>query len=82
MSNRKFQIEIQRSTLVMANAMIKAVKHPAAAVLSKVTDRIDKFLEEYPGTKYRLTAECVDDEKREDRESEEERADPSESHYR
>jgi hypothetical protein len=60
--SQKFQIEIARSTIMMANAMIKAIKHPAAAVLTKVTDRIDKFLEEYPGTKYRLTAECIDDE--------------------
>jgi len=79
---RKFTLEIQRSKIVMANAFIKSIKHPAAAVLSKLTDRIDAFLKDFPGDKYRLTAECIDDEKREDREAEEERAEASGSHYR
>ena len=74
---KRFTIEIQRSWIVMANTMIKTVKHPAAAMLGKVTKRIDEFLQEYPGDKYRLTAECIDNEPaREDREAEEERANP------
>jgi hypothetical protein len=82
---KKFTVEIQRSTVVMANAFIKTIKHPAATILSKITDRVDAFLKDYPGDKYRLTAECIDDAKPSgtaDREDEEERADPSEAHYR
>lgn len=83
---KKFQIEIQRSTLVMANAFVKSIKHPAAAMLGKLTEKIDAFLKDYPGTKYRLTAECIDDEKTSrdttDREAEEEQANPSGTHYR
>ena len=75
---KKFTLEIQRSWIVMANTMIKTVKHPAAAMLGKVTARIDAFLEEYPGNKYRLTAECIDDDEPrvEDREAAEERTNP------
>lgn len=82
---KKFTLEVQRSTIVMANAVLKTIKHPMAAVLSKVTARIDAFLEEYPGDKYRLTAECIDDKKSGesvDREAEEEQAEPAGGHYR
>ena len=76
---KRFQIEIQRSTIVMANAFIKTIKHPAAAVLTKITDRIDQFLKDYEGDKYRLTAECIDNESKTDRESSEEQANPRET---
>jgi hypothetical protein len=82
---KKFTLEIQRSTIVMANAFLKTIKHPMAAVLTKVTARVDAFLEEYPGDKYRLTAECIDDKRsatETDRESEEEQAEPAGGHHR
>jgi len=74
---KRFTIEFQRAHLVMANAFIKSIKHPMASILTKFTARVDEFLKDYPGDKYRLTAECIDNEKpRTDRESDEERANP------
>jgi hypothetical protein len=48
----------------------------------KIVERLEAFLRDHPGDRYRLTAECIDDEKREEREAEEEKADASGSHYR
>ena len=80
--SRIYEKDVQRSTIVMLNAMLKTIKHPAAAVLTKVADTIDGLLEKYPGKRYRLSVESIDDERRTDREAEEEQADPSENHYR
>ena len=59
---KRFTIEVQRAHIVLANTFVKTIKHPMASMLTKITARVDAFLEEYPGDKYRLTAECIDHE--------------------
>jgi hypothetical protein len=75
--SHKYTVTIQRAHLIMASAFLKTIKAPGAFLLGKLTSGIDNFLKDYPGDKYRLTAETIDDEIS-DRESSEEQANPRE----
>ena len=66
-----YQREVPASLIQIANGILKGIKHPAAAILGKVTTAVDEVLAKYPGQKYRLTIEAITEV--DDREANEER---------
>lgn len=86
----KYQVEVERWQVLGALAFVKKISAPGAFLIGKLTIQIENFLNRFPNAeKFRLTAEAVEAPKTEpktqnqnDREAEEEQADPSENHYR
>jgi predicted thioesterase len=67
-----YEKEVPSALIKMANGVLKTIKHPAAAILGKVTTTVDEVLAKFPGSHYRFVIEAVQDET-EDREASEER---------
>jgi len=67
-----YEKEVPASLIRIANGVLKTIKHPAAAILGKITTTVDEVMAKYPGTHYRFVIEAVSEET-EDREASEER---------
>ena len=66
-----YEKEVPASLIRIANGVLKTIKHPAAAILGKVTTTVDEVMAKYPGTHYRFVIEAVQEES-EDRAASEE----------
>jgi len=67
-----YEKEVPASLIRIANGVLKTIKHPAAAILGKVTSTVDEVMAKYPGTHYRFVIEAVSE--TDDREASEEQA--------
>lgn len=66
MTDKKFTIEIAKSTIVMTNAMLKTFQAESkwyGKIIAGIATRIDQLLIDYPGNTYRVTVESIDEEK-------------------
>jgi hypothetical protein len=68
MTREAYSVEIKRAHVVMASTVLKSFQAESkwyGKIVVAVAAKVDEFLEKHKGDRFRITAECIDDEGKE-----------------